>query len=157
MGNAEPSMNPSTARAIQLVGLDVDGVLTDGGPYLGDVGGTTLDFKRYDIQDALGIFLLRQAGIKVAVVTGRVAEGVKLPCAELRMADVAPGAAARRLPAFLEMSARLGVHLRQSAFIGDDLPDMGIMRVVGLPVAVANAVPEIRAAAQVRLERHGGR
>ena len=150
-------MNPSTARAIQLVGLDVDGVLTDGGIYLGDVGGTTLEFKRYDIQDGLGIFLLRQAGIKVVVVTGRVSESVKLRCAELQIEDVAQDAQARKLPAFLEMIGRLGVDLRHSAFIGDDFPDMGIMRVVGLPVAVANAVPEVRAVAQVRLERHGGR
>ena len=150
-------MNPSTARAIQLVGLDVDGVLTDGGIYLGDVGGTTLEFKRYDIQDGLGIFLLRQAGIKVVVVTGRVSESVKLRCAELQIEDVAQDAQARKLPAFLEMIARLGVDLRHSAFIGDDFPDMGIMRVVGLPVAVANAVSEIRAVAQVRLEREGGR
>ncbi len=63
---------PALARRIRLVGLDVDGVMTDGGIYLGDVAGAALEFKRYDIQDGLGVFLLRQSGLLVAIVTGRV-------------------------------------------------------------------------------------
>ncbi|MGH7719955.1 MAG: hypothetical protein ACREON_14080, partial [Gemmatimonadaceae bacterium] len=62
------------ARRISIVGLDVDGVLTDGGIYLGDTGGVPLEFKRYDIQDGLGVRFLRSADIKVVIVTGRVSE-----------------------------------------------------------------------------------
>src|ERR671928_1901640 len=89
-----------TARAIRLVGIDVDGVMTDGGIYLGAVDGTPLEFKRYDIQDGLGIHFLRKAGIRVAIVTGRVSESVRLRAAELEIEDVAQDAFARKLPAF---------------------------------------------------------
>ena len=144
------------ARSIRLVGLDVDGVLTDGGIYLGDVAGKQLEFKRYDIQDGLGIYLLRQAGIRVVVVTGRVSESVKLRCAELQIEDFAQDAQARKLPAFMKMLEKHRIDPRECAFIGDDFPDMGIMRTVGLPVAVANAVAEIQAVAYLTLSRSGG-
>jgi 3-deoxy-D-manno-octulosonate 8-phosphate phosphatase (KDO 8-P phosphatase) len=154
---ASAAVEPDLARRIRLVGLDVDGVLTDGGIYLGDSGGRTLEFKRYDIQDGLGIHFLQAAGLHVAIVTGRVSESVRLRAAELRVDDVAQDALARKLPALLNILERRGVSLDEVAFIGDDYPDMGIMRVVGLPVAVGNAVPEIRALSAVRLHRSGGR
>ena len=61
-----------TARRIRVVGLDVDGVLTDGGIYLGDVAGARHEFKRYDIQDGLGVYFMRSAGLVPIIVTGRV-------------------------------------------------------------------------------------
>lgn len=77
-----PAMiDPGLARRIRLVGLDVDGVLTDGGIYLGDVGGASMEFKRYDIQDGIGIRFLRAASLKVVIVTGRVSESVRLRAA----------------------------------------------------------------------------
>jgi 3-deoxy-D-manno-octulosonate 8-phosphate phosphatase (KDO 8-P phosphatase) len=145
------------ARGIRLVGLDVDGVLTDGGIYLGAVNGAPLEFKRYDIQDGLGIRFLRMAGIKVVVVTGRESDSVRMRADELEIDEVVQDRQARKLPAFQRMLERYGLSASQAAFIGDDFPDMGVMRIVGLPVAVGNAVPEISAAASVRLERHGGR
>jgi 3-deoxy-D-manno-octulosonate 8-phosphate phosphatase (KDO 8-P phosphatase) len=150
-------IDPVLARRIRLVGLDVDGVMTDGGIYLGSAGGAPLELKRYDIQDGLGIHFLHAAGIKCVIVTGRVSESVRLRAAELRIDDVAQDALARKLPAFRSILARHGVAPEEAAFIADDFPDMGIVRVVGLPVAVANAVPEIRAACAVQLEREGGR
>ena len=145
------------AKSIRLVGLDVDGVMTDGGIYLGDAGGSPLEFKRYDIQDGLAIRFLRDAGLRLAIVTGRVSESVRLRAAELEIDDVAQDAQARKLPAFLRILQRHGVAPREAAFVGDDWPDMGILRVVGLPVAVGNAVPEVKRACAVRLERTGGR
>jgi 3-deoxy-D-manno-octulosonate 8-phosphate phosphatase (KDO 8-P phosphatase) len=145
------------ALRIRLVGLDVDGVLTDGGIYIGDVGGERMEFKRYDIQDGLGVLLLRSAGIKVVIVTGRVSESVKLRAEELRADDLAQDELARKLPAFQKMLERHDVSPDEAAFIGDDFPDLAILRLVGLPVAVGNAVTEIRNAAHLRLERHGGR
>jgi 3-deoxy-D-manno-octulosonate 8-phosphate phosphatase (KDO 8-P phosphatase) len=71
-------LDSALARRIRLVGLDVDGVLTDGGIYLGEVGGQALEFKRYDIQDGLGVVFLRDAGIKVVICTGRVSESVRM-------------------------------------------------------------------------------
>ena len=147
---------PEVARRIRLVGLDVDGVLTDGGIYLGSVGETPQEFKRYDIQDGLGIHLLRKAGIRVAIVTGRVSDSVRLRARELEIDDVAQDPHARKLPAFMKMLERHGIAPADAAFIGDDFPDMAVLRVVGLPVAVANAVPEVRAACVLRLSRTGG-
>ncbi|HEU6452409.1 MAG TPA: HAD hydrolase family protein [Gemmatimonadaceae bacterium] len=144
------------ARSIRLVGLDVDGVLTDGGIYLGDVGGTPLEFKRYEIQDGLAVHFLREAGILVAIVTGRVSESVRIRAAELEVDDLAQDAQARKLPAFRRILERHDVLPEEAAFVGDDFPDMGILRMVGLPVAVGNAVPEIRKVCKVQLERHGG-
>ena len=151
------SIDSTLARSIRLIGIDVDGVLTDGGIYLGDVDGATLEFKRYDIQDGLGIRFLRDAGLRLAIVTGRVSASVRLRAAELEIDDVEQDAQARKLPAFLRILERHGLEPRQAAFIGDDFPDAGILRVVGLPVAVANAVAEIRAMCTVRLSRPGGR
>lgn len=147
---------PEVARRIRLVGLDVDGVLTDGGIYLGSVGDTPHEFKRYDIQDGLGIHLLRKAGIRVAIVTGRVSESVRLRARELEIEDVAQDASARKLPAFLDMLDRHDIAASDAAFLGDDFPDMAVLRVVGLPVAVGNATPEIRAVCSLRLTRNGG-
>jgi 3-deoxy-D-manno-octulosonate 8-phosphate phosphatase (KDO 8-P phosphatase) len=155
--HARAAIDPETARRVRFVGLDVDGVLTDGGIYLGDVAGATVEFKRYDIQDGLGIYFLQAAGIHVGIVTGRVSESVRLRAAELQIDDVAQDALARKFPALLQILERRGVTLEETAFIGDDYPDMGIMRAVGLPVAVGNAVPEIQAVSTLRLHRHGGR
>lgn len=144
------------ASRIRLVCLDVDGVLTDGGIYLGAVDGTPLEFKRYDIQDGLGVHFLRAAGLRVAIITGRVSESVRLRAAELEMDDVIQDARARKLPALRALLDRHRIAADEVAFVGDDYPDLGAMRVVGLPVAVANAVPEIRDIAVVRLQRRGG-
>jgi 3-deoxy-D-manno-octulosonate 8-phosphate phosphatase (KDO 8-P phosphatase) len=150
------SLDIATARAVRLVGIDVDGVLTDGGIYLGAVDGRPLEFKRYDIQDGLGVHFLRKAGIRVAIVTGRVSDSVRLRAAELDIEDVAQDAYARKLPAFRRILARYRISAAEAAFIGDDFPDLAILRVVGLPVAVGNAVPEILRACRLRLTRSGG-
>jgi 3-deoxy-D-manno-octulosonate 8-phosphate phosphatase (KDO 8-P phosphatase) len=149
-------IDPVLARRIRFLGLDVDGVLTDGGIFLGDAGGQRLEFKRYDIQDGLGIRLMRDAGLRVAIVTGRVSESVRLRADELGIDDVAQDAQARKLPALLAMTERHGIALDEVAFIGDDLPDLAILRAVGLPVAVANATTEVRGACDVHLARSGG-
>ena len=156
MAHDAPVIAPAVARRIRIVGLDVDGVLTDGGIYLGSVGDAGHEFKRYDIQDGLGIHFLRRAGIRVAIVTGRVSESVRLRARELEIDDVAQDAGARKLPAFEAMLARHSIQPAEAAFIGDDFPDFSVLKLVGLPVAVANAVPEIRALCQLRLTRAGG-
>ena len=72
-------------------------------------------------------------------------------------AILAQDPSARKLPAFLAMLDRHGIAPSEAAFVGDDFPDLAVLRLVGLPVAVGNAVPEIRAACSVQLERHGGK
>jgi 3-deoxy-D-manno-octulosonate 8-phosphate phosphatase (KDO 8-P phosphatase) len=150
-------IDPALAQSIRLVGLDVDGVMTDGGIYLGDVDGKRLEFKRYDIQDGLGVALLRRVGIKVVIVTGRVSESVRLRGAELGVDDVAQDPDGYKIAAFMRILEKHDLAPAECAFIGDDFPDLAVLRVVGLPVAVANAVPEIRAECRVQLTAPGGR
>lgn len=144
------------AQAIRLVGLDVDGVLTDGGIYLGDAGGGRLEFKRYDIQDGLGIKMLQRDGIVVAILTGRVSESVALRAQELGVDDLVQDVHARKLPALRRIAAQRGIGLDQVAFVGDDLPDVGVLREVGCAVVVANASEDARRAAHYTLDRCGG-
>jgi 3-deoxy-D-manno-octulosonate 8-phosphate phosphatase (KDO 8-P phosphatase) len=146
----------SLAQSIKLVAFDVDGVMTDGGIYLGDVAGRRLELKRYEIQDGLGIAMLRLVGVPVAIVTGRVSESVRLRARELAVDDVAQDPDGYKLDAFMSILKRRGVSLAEAAFVGDDFPDMALLRLVGLPVAVANAVPEVRAVCAHQLTRAGG-
>ena len=155
-GGHAPALDAASARRVRYVCLDVDGVLTDGGIYLGAVDGAPVELKRYDIQDGLGIHLLRQAGLRVGIVTGRVSESVRLRAAELDVDDLVQDAKVRKLAALERIAARHGLAFDEIAFVGDDFPDMAVLRVVGLPVAVANAAPEVRSVAAVRLSRRGG-
>ncbi|MHB1222549.1 MAG: KdsC family phosphatase [Gemmatimonadaceae bacterium] len=149
-------LDAERARRVRMVGLDVDGVLTDGGIYLGSVNGTPLEFKRYDIQDGLGVRFLLAAGIRVVIITGRVSDSVRLRGAELGVDAVVQDTGPRKLGALRQLADRFGVTLLETAFVGDDFPDLGVLREVGLPVAVGNAAGEVRAMAAVRLHRHGG-
>jgi 3-deoxy-D-manno-octulosonate 8-phosphate phosphatase (KDO 8-P phosphatase) len=152
-----PQIDPELARRIRWVGFDVDGVLTDGGIYLGDVDGQRLEFKRYDIQDGVGVLQLRMAGIATGIVTGRVSESVRLRAGELGIDDVVQDPRARKLPALREIARERGIGLDEMAFVGDDLPDIGAFRAVGLSVCVDYATPEAWREARVRLTRAGGR
>jgi 3-deoxy-D-manno-octulosonate 8-phosphate phosphatase (KDO 8-P phosphatase) len=153
-------IDPALARRIRVVGLDVDGVLTDGGIYLGAVEGAgqgaPFELKRYDIQDGLGIQLLRACGLQVLVITGRVSASVAQRAHELRVDALVQDPEARKLPALRRLAAERGVSLHEVAFVGDDLPDLGVLRAVGLPVAVGNAVAEVRAACRLQLAARGG-
>ena len=145
-------IDPALARSIKLVGLDVDGVMTDGGIYLGDVDGKRFEMKRYDIQDGLGIVMMQRAGIRVAIVTGRVSESVRLRAEELRVDDLAQDPDGYKIAAFTRMLEARGIKPSECAFVGDDFPDLAVLRVVGLPVAVGNAVREINQECRVHLE-----
>ena len=157
-----PRIAPELARRIRVVGLDVDGVLTDGGVYLGATRATSthdampFEVKRYDIQDGLGVHLLQEAGVQVVIVTGRVSESVAMRARELGVVAVVQDPLARKLPALRRMLEELECSLDECAFIGDDLPDLAVLRVVGLPVAVGNAVPEVRRTATLQLTARGG-
>lgn len=149
------TINPQVAQRIKLVGLDVDGVLTDGGIYLGDVDGARMEFKRFDILDGLGIKMLQLAGIEVAIITGRVSDAVALRAKELAINDVVQDVHARKLPALRRLLAAKGIEEDDVAFVGDDLPDLAVLRVVGLPVVVANCTDDV-ARLGIRLTRKGG-
>ena len=144
------------AARVRFVGFDVDGVLTDGGIYLGAAGDGALEFKRYDIQDGLGIHFLREAGLHLAIVTGRVSESVRMRARELGIDDVIQDRHAQKLPALLSLLREREIDPSECAFVGDDFPDLAVLRAVGMPVAVGNAVPEVAAECRVRLTKRGG-
>ena len=148
---------PETARRIRLVVLDVDGVLTDGGVYLGaTAAGEAVELKRFEIQDGLGIRLLQDAGITVSIVTGRESQAVAMRARELGITEVHQDRTAAKLRIVSAMLERLGVAWDEVAFVGDDLPDLPILRRAGLPAAVGNATADVRAVAGWQGRRHGG-
>src|SRR5512135_834817 len=116
--------------------------MTDGGLYIGTAGGQPVELKRFDIQDGLGVHLLRAAGLTVVVVTGRGGDAARLRAEELKVDEFAADAGARKLPVFEAMLERHGTRWEEACFIGDGLPDLPLLRRVALPVAVANACAE---------------
>ncbi len=140
-----------------MVVLDVDGTLTDGGIYVGSTSNhEVVEFKRFDASDGLGIKMLMSAGISVAIVSGRVSRATRLRARELGVEDVFQDAGARKIPVMETLLAKRGVAWDEIAHVGDDLADLAPLRRVGLPAAVANAVPEVRAAAVWQSSRPGG-
>jgi 3-deoxy-D-manno-octulosonate 8-phosphate phosphatase (KDO 8-P phosphatase) len=145
------------AERVRLVILDVDGVMTDGGIYIGaTASGEAIETKRYEITDGLGIHLLQTSGVQVAIVTGRESESVRLRAVDLGVAECHQDASAAKLPIVTRLLTRLGIGWEEVAFVGDDLADIPVLKRVGLPVAVANAVPEVRALARWVTARRGG-
>jgi len=154
--NTRP-LDVAAARRIRLVVLDVDGVMTDGGIYLGAAGdGSAVELKRFDVADGLGIHLLSEAGLTVAIVTGRESQAVRLRATELGIEEVHQDSGANKLPILQAVLDRLDVAWEETAFLGDDLADLPVLNRVGLPAAVANGVPEVRAVARWVGRRSGG-
>lgn len=149
-------LDPVVARRIRLVGLDVDGVLTDNAVFLGAVNGERVEFKRFDVQDGLGIAVLRHSGLPVVWVSGRESEATTLRARELKIDEVIQDNSAQKLPLMTEMLQRRGLQWGELAFVGDDLADIPILRRAGLPIAVANAVAEVKALAVYVTEAPGG-
>jgi 3-deoxy-D-manno-octulosonate 8-phosphate phosphatase (KDO 8-P phosphatase) len=149
-------IEPAVARRVKLVGFDVDGTMTDGGLYIGASGGQPVELKRFDIQDGLGVHLLRAAGLVVVIVTGRAGDAARLRAEELQVDEFAADAGARKLPVFEAMLERRKVRWEDACFLGDDLPDLPLLRRVALPVAVANACSEAKEAARFVTTAAGG-
>jgi 3-deoxy-D-manno-octulosonate 8-phosphate phosphatase (KDO 8-P phosphatase) len=144
------------ARSVRLVALDVDGVLTDGGIYIGQTRtGEAVELKRFDITDGLGLKMLARAGLEVALVSGRESAATRLRAAELGISCYQQEGGFK-LPALEDLLARHGIRWHELAFIGDDLADLPVLCRAGLPVAVANAVPEVKALARWITSRSGG-
>lgn len=151
-------ISEAVARKVRLVVFDVDGVLTDAGVYIGATEeGTPVELKRFDIQDGLGIRFLKGAGIEVALLSGRTSRATALRGAELGIEECIQVAGAHKVPALQELLDRLGIGWDEVAMLGDDVPDLPVLRRVGLPVAVGNATPEIRREVVFTMRREGGR
>ena len=142
---------------MRVVLFDVDGVLTDAGVYQGALpDGGTVELKRFDIQDGLGIHLLKRAGLYVALVSGRISPANEIRARELEV-ECLQSADAHKIPLVEGVLARTGASWEEAAMLADDLPDLAVFRRVGLRAAVANAQPEIAALAHWRTPSPGGR
>ncbi len=149
-------LDQQLARRIRLVGFDVDGVLTDNGVYLGSLDGRNVELKRFHIQDGLGLKLLQLAGLRVALVSGRPSSATDVRGRELRLDAVLQDAGARKLPLFEDLLRSHDLTWDHVAFVGDDLADLPLLRRVALPIAVANAVPDVRQVASYVTTAPGG-
>lgn len=140
------------AAKIKLVIFDVDGVLTDGRLFFDEAG---REYKGFHSRDGLGINLLRQTGVEVAVISGRASQSVSQRMAGLGIKHVFQGQK-DKLVAFNSLREELGLEPAQIAHVGDDLIDLPLLRRVGLAVAVADAHPAILPFTHWRTERPGG-
>ena len=129
---------------IELILSDVDGVMTDGGIHILDDGQQIMKFH---IRDGMGVRLWREAGKRFGIVTGRKLESIRRRAADLWL-DIIRLGIDDKLPAVDALAAEFGHHREQICYIGDDLLDLATIRAVGLGVAVADAVEDVRAAAK---------
>lgn len=142
----------SDPSRIRLLCLDVDGVLTDGGISIDDQG---RESKRFHVHDGAGLRLWKSLGLEVAVITGRQGMALRHRLEELGIRIVAGGVSEKR-SAFRAALASLGMAAEDAAMIGDDLPDLPVLRECGYPVAVPQAVEEVRAVARYTTRVPGG-
>lgn len=125
---------------IRLVAFDVDGVFTDGRFYLSDDG---IESKAFNTQDGCGIRMLINAGIGVAVISGRQSGAVARRMTELGVAQVIQGCR-DKIAALDKLTSEMGISAAECAYVGDDIPDLPLLQQVGFSIAVANAVRAVR-------------
>lgn len=152
---SETALTADQAERVRLIILDVDGVLTDGGVYMGASGGDRVELKRFHISDGLGIRMLVDGGVDVVIVSGRESAATTLRAAELGIeCHQQPGGF--KLGAAERLLAERSLDWTQVAVMADDLADLPIVQRAGLAIAPANAVAEILAASDHVTRRGGG-
>jgi len=145
-------INEKAAR-IRLLIFDVDGVLTDGSLYVGDDG---QEYKAFNSRDGHGIKMLLKYGVEVAIITGRTSQVVEHRMANLGITHVYQGKL-DKLPAYEELRGKLGISPEETAYVGDDVVDLPVMRRVGLAIAVQDAHPLVRQHSHWQTPSAGGR
>ncbi|OUO92228.1 HAD-IIIA family hydrolase [Cloacibacillus sp. An23] len=138
---------------IKLFAMDVDGTLTDGGIYMDGSGN---EMKRFDVQDGQGIAALIKKGVKVAFISGRYSAPTQKRAEDLKITRCVNGVK-DKLPELRKIAAELGVTADETAYAGDDVPDVECIEWAGLGIAVANACAEAKKAAGYVAKRGGGR
>ncbi len=139
-------------QKIRYLLLDVDGVMTNGLIYLDEDGKET---KMFSIYDGYGITLLKKTGIGVGIITGRTSKVVSIRARELHIEDLYQGVF-DKIVAYEEILKKHGLSHESVAFIGDDLIDLPVLRKVGLPIAVANAIDSVKNEVDWVTKRKGG-
>jgi 3-deoxy-D-manno-octulosonate 8-phosphate phosphatase (KDO 8-P phosphatase) len=153
--NVNQNVNEIAAR-IRLLLMDVDGVMTDGRLYhVPDPAGGLLEMKGFDTQDGMALQWLSWKGIQTGVISGRVSAGTEERCRQCGCKYIYQGHV-EKIPIFEEILAKAGITGAQTAYVGDDLTDVVIMRRAGLAIAPANARPEVKQVAHWVTEAAGG-
>ncbi len=147
-----PPTPRAEAKDVELLVLDVDGVMTDGSICYDDNG---VETKRFNIRDGLGLRVWMRLGFKAAIITGRGGEAVRKRAAELGLDEVIERSS-DKLGDLAALAERTGVEPERMAFLGDDWPDLAPMRRVGYPMAVADAEPLVKEVASFVTPRAGG-
>jgi 3-deoxy-D-manno-octulosonate 8-phosphate phosphatase (KDO 8-P phosphatase) len=142
----------SLSPDLRLIGFDVDGVFTDGRFYLSDEG---VESKAFCTQDGFGIRQLLEAGISVAVISGRKSKAVDKRMAELGVPHVIQGCK-DKVAAFDALIQELGITPAETAYVGDDVPDLPLLRHAGFGIAVGNAVAAVKAECDAVTTANGG-
>ena len=148
--NSDPK---TICKHIKLVGLDVDGVLTDGQIIHGSGG---MEIKAFNVKDGAGIKLLQKSGIKIAIITARSSEAVTHRAKELGIELLFQGVK-NKLQKLTELTASLNITLDNVAYMGDDFPDLAIIQSVGLGTCPADAAGIVQEHSQWRSTAPGGR
>lgn len=141
------------AKSTRLVIFDVDGVLTAGSLYLGDDG---QEYKAFHSRDGHGMVMLMQTGVRIAIITGRSSDAVRIRMERLGIEHVFQGYR-DKLPPYQKLKAQLGADDEHIAYVGDDVVDLPIMRRVGLAIAVQDAHPLVKQHAHWQTPHGGGR
>ena len=139
------------AARVQAIVFDVDGVLTRGDLIYGPDG----ELKIFDVQDGHGFHLAREAGLKLALLSGRSGEALRKRAEDLKV-DLLCEGVVRKGEGLRDLMAKLRVKASETCYVGDDLVDLPALREAGFPVAVANAVPEVKERVAWVTERRGG-
>jgi 3-deoxy-D-manno-octulosonate 8-phosphate phosphatase (KDO 8-P phosphatase) len=151
-----PALKKRAAK-IKVVLMDVDGTITDGSvTLLSQPDGSALEIKTFDAHDGQGLSLGRIAGLRMGVITGRESAALRRRMRELNVEFVYEKQP-HKIAAYEEILQKANVKEEEVAYLGDDLPDLTVMRRVGLAVAVGNAVPEVKKAAHYTTIRTGGK
>ena len=144
------------AAQVKLLLMDVDGTMTDGSvTLLSQPDGTAIEIKTFDAHDGQGLTLAQTAGLRTGCITGRESAALLRRAQEMKMEFIYMKQPVK-MPAYEEILQKAGVSDSAVAFIGDDLPDIPLMRRVGLAVAVGDAVPEVKKAAHYTTRALGG-
>jgi 3-deoxy-D-manno-octulosonate 8-phosphate phosphatase (KDO 8-P phosphatase) len=145
------------AAQIKVLLMDVDGTMTDGGvALLSQPDGSALEIKIFDAHDGQGLTLAHTAGIRTGCITGRESPALRRRAEEMKMEFVYMKQPTK-ISAFEEVLKKTGVPESAVAYVGDDLPDLPVMRRVGLAIAVGNAVREVKKAAHFTTPSDAGR
>ena len=148
-----PASIRARAAKVKLVAFDVDGTLTDGRLWMTEDG---REIKAFHTHDGLGIKLLRERGIEVALISARISHAVELRAEQLGIDHVYQGKS-DKLACLQDLLRASGLATEQACYVGDDEPDLAPMSICGLAIAVANAQPEVLRATHWRTRAEGGR